>query len=118
MMPKILLFIKDLELGSKLSSICVDLGYHVEFSDENSDPDNFTEKVEMAIIDMDEKVFSSVGLISELKRRGLKIVATMSQINNRDQSRLRSVGCDIIVTRSSLVKNISNVTSELLDKNH
>ena len=47
-MPKILLFIKDLELGSKLSSICVDLGYHVEFSDENSDPDNFTEKVEMA----------------------------------------------------------------------
>ena len=116
-MPKILLFIKDLELGSKLSSKCVDLGFDVEFSDENSDPSTFTEKVKMAVIDMDEKVFSSVGLISELKRRGLKVVGTMSQINNRDQSKLRSVGCDIIVTRSSLVKNISNLVSELLDLN-
>ena len=89
----------------------------MEFSDENSDPSTFTEKVQMAVIDMDEKVFSSVGLISELKRRGLKVVGTMSQINNRDQSKLRSVGCDIIVTRSSLVKNISNLVSELLDLN-
>ena len=51
-MPIILLFIKDLELGSKLSSKCVDLGFDVEFSDENSDPSTFTEKVQMAVIDM------------------------------------------------------------------
>ena len=84
-MPEILFFIKDLELGTKLSSTCVDLGLQVEFSDENTDPDNFGEKVQMAIIDMDEKVFSSVGLISELKRRGLKVVGTMTKINNRDR---------------------------------
>ena len=35
-MPKILLFVKDFELGSKLSSVCVDIGYTVEFSDENT----------------------------------------------------------------------------------
>ena len=113
-MPEILFFIKDLELGTKLSSTCVDLGLQVEFSDENTDPDNFGEKVQMAIIDMDEKVFSSVGLISELKRRGLKVVGTMTKINNRDRSKLRSAGCDIIMTRSSILKNISNLVSELI----
>ena len=113
-MPEILFFIKDLELGTKLSSSCVDLGLQVEFSDENTDPDNFGEKVQMAIIDMDEKVFSSVGLISELKRRGLKVVGTMTKINNRDRSKLRSAGCDIIMTRSSILKNISNLVSEFI----
>ena len=83
-MPEILFFIKDLELGTKLSSTCIDLGFQVEFSDENTDHDNFCEKVQMAIVDMDEKVFLSVGLISELKRRGLKVVGIMNTINNRD----------------------------------
>ena len=64
---------------------------------------------------MDENVFSSVGLVSELKRRGLKVVGTMKHINNRDRSKLRSAGCDIIVPRSSLVKNMPSLMSELLD---
>ena len=31
-MPEILLFVKDFELGSRLSSACVDKGKNVEFS--------------------------------------------------------------------------------------
>ena len=114
-MPEILLFIKDFELGSKLSSTCIDQDRQVEFSDENTDPTTFPEEVKMAVVDMDENVFSSVGLVSELKRRGLKVVGTMKQINNRDRSKLRSAGCDIIVPRSSLVKNMPSLMSELLD---
>ena len=34
-MENILLFIKDFELGSKVSSICVDYEKNVEFCDEN-----------------------------------------------------------------------------------
>ena len=114
-MPEILLFVKDFELGSKLSSTCIDQDWQVEFSDENTDPTTFPEYVKMAVVDMDENVFSSVGLVSELKRRGLKVVGTMKQINNRDRSKLRSAGCDIIVPRSSLVKNMPSLMSELLD---
>ena len=85
-MPEILLFVNDFELGSKLSSTCIDQDRQVEFSDENTDPTTFPEDVKMAVVDMDENVFSSVGLVSELKRRGLKVVGTMKQINNRDRS--------------------------------
>ena len=114
-MPEVLLFVKDFELGSRLSSVCVDKGKNVEFSDENSDPDSFPEPAKLAVVDMDETVFSSVGLVAELKRRGLKVIATMKKINNREQSKLRAVGCDIMVPRSSLIKNMPNLLDELLN---
>ncbi len=114
-MAEILLFVKDFELGSKLSSACVDMDRQVEFSDENSDPRAFSDEIKVAIVDMDEKVFSSVGLVAELKRRGLKVVGTMKKINNRDQSKLRSAGCDIIIHRASLVKIMPTLIGELID---
>jgi hypothetical protein len=63
---------------------------------------------------MDEAIFSSVGLVAELKRRGLKVIGTMTKINNREQSKLRSAGCDVIIPRASLVKNMPNLLDELL----
>ena len=114
-MPEILLFVKDFELGSKLSSTCIDQGRQVEFSDENTDPNAFPDLALLAVVDMDEKVFSSAGLVAELKRRNIKVIGTMKRINNKEQSKLRSAGCDIIVPRSSLVKNMPSLISELLD---
>ena len=52
-MAEILLFVKDFELGSRLSSACVDNGHNVEFSDENTDPDLFPNQVKLVIVDMD-----------------------------------------------------------------
>ena len=114
-MIEVMLFVKDFELGSKLSSACVDLGRQIEFTDENSDPDTFSDLAKMVIIDLDEKVFSSVGLVSELKRKGLKVIGCMGSINNKEVSKFRSAGCDVVVTRASLVKNISSLISELID---
>ena len=53
-MKNILLFIKDFELGSKVSSACVDYEMNVEFCDENTSPDDFANKSVLAIIDLDE----------------------------------------------------------------
>ena len=63
-MIEVMLFVKDFELGSKLSSVCVDLDRQIEFTDENSDPDTFSDLAKIVIVDLDEKVFSSVGLVS------------------------------------------------------
>ena len=115
-MNKILLFLKDFELGTKISSSCVDLGYSIEFSDENTDPDTFGNNILLAFIDLDEKVFSSVGLVSELKRRKLKVVGIMNKIKNQDRSKLQSVGCDIIFPRLSIVKNVPKLLNELFPK--
>ncbi|MFL2983492.1 MAG: hypothetical protein ACJZ12_03780 [Candidatus Neomarinimicrobiota bacterium] len=114
-MIEVVLFVKDFELGSKLSAACVDFDRQIEFTDEDSNPDSFSHQAKMAIVDLDEKIFSSVGLVSELKRKGLKVIGSMTEMNNRDVSKFRSAGCDIIVTRASLVKNIPNLISELID---
>ena len=70
-MGHILLFLKDFELGTKISSACVDQGYSVDFSDENTDPNSFKNDILAVFVDLDEKVFSSVGLVSELKKEGI-----------------------------------------------
>ena len=115
-MNKILLFLKDFELGTKISSSCVDLGYTVDFSDENTDPDTFDNNILLAFVDLDEKVFSSVGLVSELKRRNLRVVGIMNKIKNQDRSKLQSAGCDIIFPKSSIVKNIPKLFNEFFPK--
>ena len=69
----------------------------------------------LAIIDMEEKVFASVGLISALKGHGIKVIGMMRKVNKKEQSKLRFAGCDIILPRSSIVRNIPNLLNELLD---
>ena len=113
-MGNILLFIKDFELSSKISSACVDYEKNVEFCDENTSPDDFVEKSLLAVIDLDESVFFSVGLVSELKRHGIKIIGAMDEVKAKELKKLRSAGCDIVLPKSSLVKNIPRLLSELI----
>ena len=113
-MVEILLFIKDFEFGSKVSSSCVDQDKNVEFSDENSKPDSFPKSVRMAIVDMDEEVFASIGLVAELKRLNIAVIGTKKRISNKEQSKIKSVGCDMLLPKSSLVKNIPSLIDQLL----
>ena len=113
-MVEILLFIKDFEFGSKVSSSCVDQEKNVEFSDENSKPDSFPKSVKMAIVDMDEEVFASIGLVAELKRLNIAVIGTKKRISNKEQSKIKSVGCDMLLPKSSLVKNIPSLIGQLL----
>ena len=113
-MVEILLFIKDFEFGSKVSSSCVDQEKDVEFSDENSKPDSFPKSVKMAIVDMDEEVFASIGLVAELKRLNIAVIGTKKVISNKEQSKIKSVGCDMLLPKSSLVKNIPSLIDQLL----
>ena len=112
-MDKILLFVKDFELGTKISSACVDIGYSVSFSDEATDPDSFKNDILVAFVDLDEDVFSSVGLVSELKRRKLNVVGIMNKIKNKERSKLQSAGCEIIFPKSSVVKSVPKLLGEL-----
>ena len=113
-MVEILLFIKDFEFGSKISSSCVDQDKNVKFSDENSKPDSFPKSVKMAIVDMDEEVFASIGLVAELKRLNIAVIGTKKRISNKEQSKIKSVGCDMLLPKSSLVKNIPSLIDQLL----
>lgn len=110
----ILLFIKDFELGSKVSSSCVDFGYNIEFCDEKTSPDDFVEKSILAIIDLDESVFFSVGLVSELKRHNIKIIGVMDTLIAKDLKKLKNAGCDITLPRSSFIKNLPSLLNELV----
>ena len=59
---RVILFIKDFELGSRLSTACVDSGCEVIFADENSDPASFDPTIKLAIVDMNEEHFLPLDL--------------------------------------------------------
>ncbi|GIQ98175.1 MAG: hypothetical protein CM15mP4_0120 [Candidatus Neomarinimicrobiota bacterium] len=64
-----------------------------EFSDENSKPDSFPKSVKMAIVDMDEEVFASIGLVAELKRfKNIAVIGTKKESQIKEQSKIKSVG--------------------------
>ena len=113
-MVEILLFIKDFELGSKVSSACVDYDMNVEFCDENTNPDDFINKSLLAIIDLDEDVFFSVGLVSELKRHEIKIIGSLKELKTKHLKKLKSAGCNLVLPKSSLVKNLPKLINELI----
>ena len=64
-------------------------------------------------VDLDENVFASVGLVSELKRKNLKVIGIMKKVKNRERSKLQSAGCEMIFPKSSVVKNIPKLLDEL-----
>ena len=95
---------------------CIDQEKNVQFSDENSDPNLFPKSIKLAIVDMDEGVFSSIGLVAELKRLKISVIGTKTKITNKEQSKIRFAGCDVLISKSSLVKNISSLIGELINK--
>ena len=44
----------------------------------------------------------------------MKIIGTMEEVKAKDLKKLKSAGCDIVLPRSSLVKNIPKLLGELI----
>ena len=74
---------------------------------------SFKNDILVAFVDLDENVFASVGLVSELKRKNLKVIGIMKKVKNRERSKLQSAGCEMIFPKSSVVKNIPKLLDEL-----
>ena len=80
-MDKILLFVKDFELGTKISSACVDLGYSVDFSDEETDPDSFKNDI------LSENNKSILRKLTQTKKVRSRIIKLKQDINKPDFGR-------------------------------
>ena len=62
----------------------------------------------------DTDVFFSVGLVSELKRHEIKIIGSLKELKTKDLKKLKSAGCNLVLPKSSLVKNLPKLINELI----
>lgn len=113
-MIEVLLFVKKFQLGTKISETLTDLNVSVKFADgERFGLSAIDENIKLVILDLDDSVFQTVAFISGLRNinKNMKIAGYMKIIHKETYDRLKAAGCDIILPKSSFVKNIHTLIS-------
>ncbi len=113
-MIEVLLFVKKFQLGTKISEALTDLNVSVKFADgERFGLSAIDENIKLVILDLDDSVFQTVAFISGLRNinKNMKIAGYMKIIHKETYDRLKAAGCDIILPKSSFVKNIHTLIS-------
>ena len=113
-MSDILLFVKNFRLGTKISEALTDLNTSVKFAEgERLGLSEINEDTKIVILDLDDTVFQTVAFVAGLRNmnKEMKIVGYMKVIHKDTYDRLKSAGCDIILPKSSFVKNIHTIIS-------
>lgn len=113
-MIEVLLFVKKFQLGTKISEVLTDLNVSVKFADgERFGLSTINENIKLVILDLDDSVFQTVAFISGLRNinKNMKIAGYMKIIHKETYDRLKAAGCDIILPKSSFVKNIHTLIS-------
>ncbi len=113
-MTDVLLFVKKFRLGTKISEVLTDQNVSVEFAEyERFGLSQINDDTKFVILDLDDSVFQTVAFISGLRNinKNIKITGYMKIIHKETYDRLKAAGCDIILPRSSFVKNIHTLIS-------
>ena len=108
-MADVLLFVKKFQLGTKISEALTDHDVSVKFADgERFGLSSIDENIKLVIVDLDDSVFQTVAFIAGLRNmnKNMKIAGYMKIIHKETYERLKAAGCDLILPKSSFVKNI------------
>ena len=110
-MKNIALFIKDFQKGTELSNHLVEMDIEITFSESVYDlPDH----CEIGIIDLDEEKFSNQEFVAEVKKQsGITLIGYMDKVTKRLLDDYKSIGCDMILSKASIVKNIKKILIEM-----
>ena len=111
-MNNIALFVKDFQKGTELSDRLVTSKMNVTFVESIY---NIPDHCEIGIIDLDDKKFGNVQFISELNSKTkLMLLGYMAIVKKEKLDKLKSAGCDIVISKSSIVKNVQSLVQELI----
>ena len=110
-MKNIALFIKDFQKGTELSNHLVDMDIEITFSESIYDLPNHCE---IAIIDLDEEKFANQDFVTEVKNQsGITLIGYMEKVRKGLLDDYKSFGCDMILPKASIAKNIKRILIEM-----
>ena len=110
-MKNIALFIKDFQKGTELSNHLVDMDIEITFSESIYD---LPDQCEIGIIDLDEEKFSNQEFVAAVKKQsGITLIGYMDKVTKRLLDDYKSIGCDMILSKASIVKNIKKILIEM-----
>ena len=110
-MKNIALFIKDFHKGTELSNHLVDMDIEITFSESIYDLPDYCE---IGIIDLDEEKFSNQEFVAEVKNQsGITLIGYMDKVTKGLLDDYKSIGCDMILPKASIAKNIKRILIEM-----
>ena len=110
-MKNIALFIKDFQKGTDLSTLLVEMDIDITFAESIYDlPDH----CEIGIIDLDEEKFADQDFVAEVKNQsGITLIGYMDKMKKGLLDDYKSIGCDMILPKASITKNIKRILIEM-----
>ncbi|HJM48006.1 MAG: hypothetical protein QF814_05555 [Candidatus Marinimicrobia bacterium] len=99
------LFIKDFEFGIKISEKLSEFELSFDFCDTHSD---IMDETHLIIVDLDDINNGDVHFIRQLygKNNNARIIGFMKQVQKDQHTIFKNAGCNMILPKSSLIKNI------------
>ena len=111
-MTNIVLFVRDFQKGAQLSEKLNSINLNVSFGESIYD---LPDKCSLAVLDFDDKKFNNLDFILELKTKAkIKLICYKSLIQKKSHDAIKNAGCDILVTKASIVMNIQILVKNLL----
>ena len=99
------LFIKDFEFGIKISEKLSEFELSFDFCDTPSDT---MEETQLLIVDLDDIDNGNEHFIRQLsmENKNARIIGFMKQVLKDQHTIFKKAGCNMILPKSSLIKNI------------
>ena len=111
-MKDIALFVKDFQKGAELSDRLATVNINITFAESIYD---LPDQCQIGLIDLDDEKFGTVQFVSELNSQTkMTLLGYMEQVQKESRNKLKAAGCDMILSKASVVKNIQSLVKELL----
>lgn len=108
------LFISDFQKGTQISEKLIAIDFQVKFVEKI---DDISDKYAFIIIDLDDKNFGNKNFVKDVKSKSnIFIIGYMNSLKKHSVDSFKKNGCDLILSGSSLLKNIESLTHEIYNK--
>ena len=113
-MKIVALFVSDFQKGTQISEKLIAIDFQVKFAEKI---DDISDKYAFIIIDLDDKNFGNKNFVKDVKSKSnIFIIGYMSSLKKNSVDSFKKNGCDLILSGSSLLKNIESLTHEIYNK--
>ncbi|MDP6340004.1 MAG: hypothetical protein QF842_06745 [Candidatus Marinimicrobia bacterium] len=110
-MNNIALFVKDFQKGTELSERLATADMNVTFAESIYD---LPDQCKIGIIDLDDEKFGNVKFVSELNSQtNMTLLGYMKTVHKETMDKLKSAGCNMVISKASIVKNVQSLVKEL-----
>ncbi|MEA1882108.1 MAG: hypothetical protein U9N31_06890 [Candidatus Marinimicrobia bacterium] len=110
-MSNIALFVKDFVKGTELSERLTAIDVNVTFAESIYD---LPDQCRIGIIDLDDEKFGNVQFVSSLNSQTkMTLLGYMKKVHKGTRDKLKAAGCDMILSKASMVKNVQSLVKEL-----